>query len=151
MDKEIFLNQDCIYLSNKLTGYYVLEDKELHTKGIMIRDYQIKNLYTKNFQRVTSIGDFVNKKLVKIDNKPIEAFIEDYEYTTIGHITDKFFVSFGPSNVDSIDSTFFVACSFKSILIEINDKYTRLKHAIEFDKRWEPECEITIYKNHKFN
>lgn len=134
MDEEIFLNQDCIYLSNKLTGYYVLEDKELHTINLTIRDYQIKNLYTKNLQRVTSIGDFVNKKLVKIDNKPIEAFIEDYEYITIGHITDKFFVSFGPSNVDSINSTFFVACSSKNILREINNKSTRLKHVIEFDK-----------------
>lgn len=134
MDKEIFLNKDCIYLSNKLTGYYVLEDKELRTINETIRDYQIKNLYTKNLQRVTSVGDFVNKKLVKIHNKPIEAFIEDYEHKTIGHITDKFFVSFGPSNVESIDSTFFVSCSFKSILIEINDKYTRLKHIIELDK-----------------
>ena len=134
MDKEIFINKGCVYLSNKLTGYYVLEDKELHTINETIRDYQIKNLYTKNLQRVTSVGDFVNKKLVKIHNKPIEAFIEDYEDKTIGHITDKFFVSFGPSNVDSINSTFFVACSFKSILIEINDKYTRLKHIIELDK-----------------
>lgn len=135
MDKEIFLNQDCIYLSNKLTGYYVLEDKEFQfTINGTIIDYQIKNLYTKNLHIVTSIGDFVNKKLVRIHDKPIEAILEDYVYSRIGHITDKFFVSFGPSNVDSINSTFFASACRKNILREINNKSTRLKHAIEFDK-----------------
>lgn len=64
----------------------------------------------------------------------LKQFLRFHVYSTIGHITDKFFVSFGPSNIDSKDNTFFASCSFKSILIEINDKYTRLKHIIELDK-----------------
>jgi len=135
MDKEIFINEGYVYLSNKLTGYYVLEDKELqYTKGIMIRDYQIRNLYTKDLQRVTSIGDFVNRILVRTKDKPIEAILEDIAYSMIGHITDKFFVSIGPSNIDSINSTFFASACHKNILIQINNKSTRLKHSIDLDK-----------------
>lgn len=135
MIKETFINEGCVYLSNKLTGYYVSEDKEIqYTKNRMIRDYQIRNLYTKNLLRVTSIGDFVNKKLVKIHDKPIEAITEDYVYSRIGHITDKFFVDVGPSNLDSINSTFFASACRKNILREINNKLTRLKHSIKLDK-----------------
>jgi len=135
MDKEIFINKGCVYLNKKLTGYLVLEDKEIeYTKNRMIRDYQIRNLYTKNLLRVTSICDFVNRTLVKIHDKPIEAILEDIAYSRIGHITDKFFVSVGPSNIDSIDRTFFAASCNKNILIQINNKSTRLKHSIELDK-----------------
>ena len=134
MNKEIFLEKDCVYLDKYLDGYYVLEDKayQYHTLKA-IRDYKLKNLYTNKTRNVTSTGKFLNTSLVKIDDKPIKAILEDTTYSSIGHITDKFSVSYDTTDIGSKHKTFFSSSSFKSILIGITNKLVALNHAIKLD------------------
>ena len=60
--------------------------------------------------------------------------LEDTIYSEIGHITDKFKISYNITDINSKHATFFSSSSFKSILIGITDKLFNLNHAIKLEE-----------------
>jgi len=131
--KEIELQVNYIYLTDKLSGLKVLEKEILTLSQTNTVVYKVAHIGKTEYGKKNTINSgsfFATNKIVRNGNVLIHAFSNETYHTSI-YMTDLFVVTRKSSNIYDKDCAFFSAIIDKKDENNINHKYNLLHRSLE--------------------